>query len=222
MCDGLESRNLPEGHAVISANCLTHGRRNFVEQVVNFPHECQHVLQELRKVYRIEAACNKARLSKEQRLAVHQRDSAPILNALKARMEQEQRDKLVEPNSGLGKAYRYMLKRWDKLTLFLRKAGAPLDNNICERALKMAIRHRRSSLFYRSERGAEIGDMFMSLIYTAELRGENPFEYLTAVLRNEKAVADNPAQWLPWTYRATLARMAEPASASTVASSAAV
>ena len=74
----------------------------------------------------------------------------------------------------------------------------------------MAIRHRRNSLFYRSERGAEIGDMFMSLIHTAQLRGENPFEYLVAVLRNEKAVAECPADWLPWTYRATLARMATP------------
>jgi transposase len=209
MCDGLESRNLPQGHAVTSANCLTHGRRNFIDQVVNFPRECQHVLEELRKVYRIEAACRKARLSKEERLAVHERDSTPIMNALKARMEEDLRDKRVEPNSGLGNAYRYMLKRWDKLTLFLRKAGAPLDNNACERALKMAIRHRRSSLFYRSERGAQTGDMFMSLIYTAELRGENPFEYLTAVLRNEKAAAASPAQWLPWTYRAALARMAE-------------
>jgi hypothetical protein len=63
-----------------------------------------------------------------------------------------------------------MLKRWDKLTFFLRRAGVPLDNNTCERVLKMAIRHRRNSLFYRSERGAEIGDMFMSLIHTAERR----------------------------------------------------
>lgn len=204
MCDGLESRNLPEGHAVTSANCLTHGRRNFVDQVVNFPRECQHVLHGLREVYRIEAACRKARLSKEERLVVHQRDSAPIMNALKTRMEEDLRDKRVEPNSGLGNAYKYMLRRWDKLTLFLRKAGAPLDNNSCERALKLAIRHRRNSLFYRSERGAQTGDMFMSLIYTAELRAQNPFEYLTAVLRNDKAAAANPAQWLPWTYRATL------------------
>lgn len=71
----------------------------------------------------------------------------------------------------------------------------------------MAIRHRRNSLFYRSERGAKIGDMFMSLIHTAELRAENPFEYLTAVLRNHKAVALCPADWLPWTYRATLSRL---------------
>lgn len=209
MCDGLASRNLPKGHSVVESNCLTHGRRNFVDQVVNFPSECRHVLQELRKVYRVDAQCKKACLSPADRLAIHQRDSEPVMEGLKKRMQSELDEKRVEPNSGLGKAYKYMLKRWDKLTLFLRKAGAPIDNNVCERALKLAIRHRRNSLFYRSERGAEIGDMFMSLIYTAELRGENPFEYLTAVLRNEKAVATTPADWLPWTYRATLERSAE-------------
>jgi len=208
MCDGLQSRNLPRGHDVTEANCLTHGRRNFVDQHASFPDDCRYMLLQLRKVYRVEALCKKRRLSKEDRLAVHQRDSEPIMTALKARMEEDLRDKRVEPNSGLGKAYKYMLKRWDKLTLFLRKAGAPIDNNACERALKMAIRHRRNSLFYRSERGAEVGDMFMSLINTAELRGENPFEYLTAVLSNETAAAACPADWMPWTYRATLERMA--------------
>ncbi len=221
MCDGLDSRNLPKGHQVTPSNCLTHGRRNFVDEVVNFPSDCRHVLEELRKVYRVEAQYKKACLSKEERLAAHQRDSAPVMEALKAHMEADLRDKRVEPNSGLGKAYNYMLKRWDKLTLFLRKAGAPIDNNACERALKMAIRHRRGSLFYRSERGAEIGDMFMSLIYTAELRDENPVEYLTAVLRNEKAAAESPADWLPWTYRATLARIAQAAQPSVLPSSAA-
>jgi transposase len=207
MSDGLDTRNVPKGHPVNEANCITHGRRKFVDQIVNFPRECEHVLEELRKVYRVDALCKKVGLSKQERLELHQRESAPIMNALKSHMEKELDEKRVEPNSGLGQAYKYMLKRWDKLTLFLRKAGAPLDNNACERALKMAIRHRRNSLFYRSDRGAEIGDMFMSLIYTAELHGENPFEYLTAVLRNEKAAADNPADWLPWTYRQSLARM---------------
>jgi transposase len=210
MSDGLESRNLPKGHAVFEANCLTHGRRNFVDQLANFPDECRLVIEELRKVYRVDAQCKKSRMSPAERLAIHQRDSAPIMNELQKRMQTELDEKRVEPNSGLGKAYKYMLKRWDKLTLFLRRAGAPLDNNVCERALKMSIRHRRNSLSYRSERGAEIGDMFMSLIYTAQLRGENPFEYLVAVLQNEKAAAANPADWLPWTYRAALASMTDP------------
>jgi hypothetical protein len=120
-------------------------------------------------------------------------------------MQAQLDDKLVEPNSGLGEALSYMLRRWDKLTLFLRVAGAPLDNNVVELALKRSIRHRRNSLFYRSERGAKVGDMFMSLIYTAELHDENPFDYLAALQHNADAVADDPEAWLPWTYRATIA-----------------
>lgn len=207
MSDGLESRNVPEGHAVIESNCLAHARRGFVDQLSNFPSECRHVIILLRKVYRVEAECKEAQLSPAERLERHQRDTAPIMAELKAWLETQLRDKLVEPNSELGKAFKYVLKRWDRLTLFLRIPGVPIDNNLCERTLKMAIRHRRNSLFYRSERGAKIGDMFMSLIHTAELRAENPFEYLTAVLRNHKAVALCPADWLPWTYRATLSRL---------------
>jgi transposase len=112
----------------------------------------------------------------------------------------------VELNSGLGDTFEYLLKRWDKLTLFLRIPGAPIDNNICERVLKMTIRHRNNSLFYRSQRGARVSDIYMALIYTAELHGENPFEYLVALLVHSAAAAADPATWLPWTFRATLAR----------------
>ena len=51
----------------------------------------------------------------------------------------------MEPNSALGGAISYLLKHWEKLTLFLRVAGAPLDNNLCERALKKAILHRKNA-----------------------------------------------------------------------------
>ena len=95
-----------------------------------------------------------------------------------------------------------------KFTLFLRAPGAPLDNNICERALKMAIKHRNGSLFYRILHGARVGDVYMSLIHTTERCGEKPFDYLTALQRYHKAVAEKPAEWLPWNYRDTLARMA--------------
>ena len=77
----------------------------------------------------------------------------------------------MEPNSGLGQAISYLLKHWEKLTLFLRAAGAPIDNNLVERALKKAILHRKNSLFYKTRRGAEMGDPFMSLIHTCELNG---------------------------------------------------
>lgn len=206
MSDGLESRNVPKGHVVVESNCLTHARRGFVDQLSNFPAECRHVIGQLREVYRVDGECSDAQVSAEERLDCHQQKSAPVMAELKIWIETQLSEKRVEPNSELGKAYKYVLKRWDRLTLFLRIPGVPIDNNLCERILKMAIRHRNNSLFYRSERGAEVGDMFMSLIHTAELRGENPFEYLTAVLQNEKAAARDPADWLPWSFRATLAR----------------
>jgi transposase len=84
--------------------------------------------------------------------------------------------------------------------------GAPLDNNVCERILKKAILHRKNALFYRTLNGAHVGDVFMSLIHTAELNQIAPFEYLVALQRNAAAVAANPADWMPWDYKATLAQ----------------
>jgi hypothetical protein len=119
-------------------------------------------------------------------------------------LKEQLEGKLVEPNSSLGKAIKYMLKRWKKLTRFLEIPGAPLENSICERALKMAIRHRRNSLFYKTENGARIGDLFMSLIHTCQLSSVNPFDYLTQLLRNKEAIARSPADWMPWNYHHTL------------------
>ena len=96
-----------------------------------------------------------------------------------------------------------MLRHWQALTLFLRVAGAPLDNNICERALKMAIRHRKNSLFYRTPRSARVGDIFMSLIHTCRLCKANPFDYLTELEHHAEEVAANPGKWMPWNYRQT-------------------
>nr|MDQ6926141.1 IS66 family transposase [Candidatus Eremiobacteraeota bacterium] len=205
MADGLD-RNAPNDHAVVASNCIVHGRRNFVDERENFPDECQHVLEELAKVFHNDSLSAKQGLSDADRLAFHQRESAPVMTALAAWMQAALDERRVEPNSGLGHAFRYMQKRWDKLTLFLRVEGAPLDNNICERVLKVPIRQRRSSLFYRNENGARVGDIFMALIHTAKLHDENPFEYLVALLQHERDVADHPADWLPWNFRSALAR----------------
>jgi len=90
----------------------------------------------------------------------------------------------------------------------LRAPGAPLDNNLCERALKKAILHRKNSLFYKTPNGARVGDMYMSLIHTCELCGVSPFDYLTELHRHVDALAAHPEQWLPWSYRATLESLA--------------
>ena len=126
--------------------------------------------------------------------------------ALEQWMQTQFAQRTIEPNSTLGAAILYMQKRWSELTLFLRVAGAPLDNNLCERILKKAILHRRNALFYRTLNGAHVGDIFMSLIHTAELNHIAPFEYLVALQRNAATVAAHPADWMPWNYQATLAQ----------------
>ncbi len=109
----------------------------------------------------------------------------------------------VEPNSGLGEAILYTQKRWDRLTRFLEVAGVPLDNNAAERILKKAILSRKNSYFYKTARGAHVGDMYMSLIHTAELVGANPFDYLTQLQKHVKEIRSNPSQWMPWNYHET-------------------
>jgi hypothetical protein len=109
--------------------------------------------------------------------------------------------------TSLGKAFSYLQRHWNELTLFLRVKGAPLDSNAVERALKKAILHRKASLFFHNANGARVGDLYMSLIHTAELNGQNPFQYLMALLRNSEAVGQNPQQWLPWNYTETLQRL---------------
>jgi hypothetical protein len=199
MCDAL-SRNCPKDFKTILSNCLAHGRRQFVDITDNFPLECARVLKVLKIVYKNEAIAKKRAMTAAERLRFHQERSGPPMAKLRAWMERQIEDKKTEPNSGLGCAILYMLKRWGELTLFLRKAGAPLDNNICERALKKAILHRKNSLFYKTDNGAKVGDIFMSLIHTAELNGADPFDYLTRLQQHAKEVRGNPEKWMPWNY----------------------
>jgi transposase len=178
MCDAL-SRNLPGELQTILANCLAHARRQFVEVYDRFPEQCRYLLESLAVVYRNDAHARKHEMSPEERLQFHQQESQPTMQQLHDWLTRQLAEKLTEPNSGLGSAIGYMKRHWDKLTLFLRQAGAPLDNNLCERALKKAILHRKNALFYKTQNGASVGDLFMSLIYTCQLNEANPFDYLT-------------------------------------------
>ena len=208
MSDAL-SRNQPGEYETLVANCLAHSRRRFVEVAENFPEQVRHILLELREVYKTDASARKQQMSAEQRLALHQKHSGPVMERLKGWLEAQIEQRKEEPNSSLGEAIGYMHKHWDKLTLFLSVPGAPLDNNIVERALKRAIQHRKNSLFYRSENGAKVGDLFMTLIYSAELNDADPFDYLVALLRHTEAATKAPGEWLPWRYRDTLAEQTE-------------
>ena len=206
MCDAL-SRNVPKlsaGVEILLANCLAHGRRQFVEVAANFPDECRYVLEMLGQVYGYDAEARERSLTPDERLQFHQAHSGPVMEKLHQWLETQFAERKTEPNSGLGKAITYLLRHWKGLTLFLREARAPLDDNLVERALKRAVLHRKNALFYRTLNGAQVGDLFMSLIHTAELCGANSFDYLTELQRHAPELAANPTAWMPCNYRETL------------------
>lgn len=206
MCDAL-SRNTSKEFQTLLANCLVHARRNFVDVADNFPLECSYVIETLGEVYKNEKTAKEEKMTPLLRLRYHQTNSDPPMKQLHEWMTDQMDSRKVEPNAGIGKAIAYMLKHWEPLTLFLRVEGAPLDNNLCEQALKRAILHRKNSLFYKTLHGAQVGDIFMSLIHTCKLAKVNPFDYLVVLQKHTKNVIKNPQIWLPWNYKAALAAL---------------
>lgn len=191
--------------------CLVHGRRNFFKIMRFFDKECDFVLNIIGMVYANEEHCVKNKLSPKARLHYHQQYSQPLMQQLFIWLNNQLVYEQMEPNSGLGTAVQYMLRHWKPLTTFLRVAGAPLDSSWAERAIKIAIRHRRNSLFYKTNKGAQVGDCLMSIIYTAKVNGINPYDYLNALQRHADAVKANPKLWLPWNFAQTMASMAQAA-----------
>jgi transposase len=211
MCDALSwnASKLKAPGAIALAHCIPHGRRKFVEVAPNFPNECLHVLTEIAKVFHHDQVTREARMAPAERLKYHKQHSSPVMNALAAWID-EQLDGKVEPVSGLGKALKYLKKNWKPLTLFLRDGRAPLDNNICERAIKKAVLNRKNAMFYRTLNGAQVGDLYMSLVHTCELNGVNPFDYLNALQEQEpEELKDHAAEWMPWNYKARLEALAK-------------
>jgi len=200
MCDAL-SRNIPKAHEVTLIYCLAHARRKFVEIETFFPNECEFVIKHLSSVYKVDANAKHNNLSDIARLILHQKHSKPLMDNLYQWLSTQLEENLVEPNNSLGKAIKYTLKHWHPLTQFLRIPGAPLDNNVVEAALKIPIRIRKNSMFFKTKHGAFVGSMLLSIIQTCNAADINPVEYLTALQENKKLVFKEPKSWLPWCYK---------------------
>ncbi len=192
--------------------CLSHGRRKFYELLDGTDKDTQFILDLIAQVYQNERHCKHENLNDKQRLEYHQEHSKLVMDAMKIWFNNLLLFKKVEPNSRLGEAITYMLKRWGWLTQFLHVPGAALDNNICEQAIKVVIRYRKNSLFYRTFYGASIGDAMMSLLHTAVNANANIFEYLTALQEYSAYVQESPENWLPWNYIKTRAFLIDEAS----------
>jgi transposase len=197
MADALNA-NWDHETDVIEAKCMVHGRRGVWDVKDLDPEACGVVLDAISKVYKHEAET--AGMNKEERLKYYQEKSGPEMEVMKEWIERQFAERVVEPNSSVGNALQYWLNHWDGLTAFLRVAGAPLDNNAVERALKQFILMRKNSLFYKTEHGAAVGDILSSLIQTCRLNNVNPWDYLVTILRRRKDAHRDPDRFLPWNY----------------------
>jgi transposase len=183
---------------VITVKCLAHARRQFTDIEERFPEECGPVREAFATVYHYDSQTTG--MTAEQRRAHPQLHSAPVLDRLYHWIQTQFEQRRVEPNSALGKALAYLQRHWEGLTPFLRLGNAPLDTNAVERALKRIVLHRKNALFFRTEQGAAVGDLLMSVIETCRANGIRAADYRVQVMKNARAARDNPAQWLPWTY----------------------
>ena len=201
MSDAL-SRNIPSYNNIISCFCLSHGYRKFEELKSFYTVPCEKIVGMISEVYKVDYQTTD--MTDNERLKHHQRLSQPIMDKLYEYLHYLLDEKLVEPNDDLGKAINYMIKHRHELTQFLRVTGVPLDNNVLEQCLKIPIRHRKNSMFYKTKYGAPVGGILTSVIYTCILSGINPIEYLTMLQVNRDQIIKEPCAYLPWTYQDTL------------------
>jgi len=185
-------------------HCRAHGRRTCSEREDVFPDACQVVIESLKQVCDHDEEARVKQRSAAERCASHQASSRPIMEALKRWLGKQGDDRLVEPNSSLGKALASRLGHWETLTRFFSVPGAPRENNLVERALKLCIRQRKNSLCLATEHSASIASVLTSLIATCLHAGVNALEYVVALQEHRSAVFRDPAAWLPWTSQANL------------------
>jgi hypothetical protein len=173
---------------------------NFVDIIHQFSEQVEWVLERYKHIWINDDHVVKQAMSDRQRLAYHQQQSLPVMQEIRKWGIQHFKDETVEENSSLGKAIAYFNKHFDRLTLFCCVEGAKIDNNFMEAMLKLIVRNRKNSMFYKTLAGAAISDVITACLATAMQADANAFDYFNAVQRNQSKVKANPMAWMPWNY----------------------
>jgi hypothetical protein len=185
---------------MIIFKCNAHGRRKYHE-LLNFEESyCLWFLEEIGSIYKNDYECKANKYSDKERLEYHRRHSTKHVENIYRKIDELFDQKLVEPNSALGKAMRYWKNHKDGLTKFLYVAGMSLDNSIAEQLFKYIIWQRKNSYFFKTQKSANILSGFTSLIITCFLNKVNVNEYLNWLQDNWLKVRNNPKKYFPWHY----------------------
>jgi transposase len=195
---------------VLYAGCNAHAVRRFKALCERYPEQTAYALERYRKIYEAEAACVEGGKSAQERCDYHREHSRPLLREICEHGEDLFEQRLVGPNSDLGEAYTFVIDNERRLSAFARQPHAPLDNNRCERELRICVRLRESGRFFRNAIGAGVADAVLTNGGTAQAARVNLFDYFVAVQRHAADVREHPEEWVPWRYEARLAQITGP------------
>ena len=201
LADGYAGYNgVVAGNALTRAGCWLHLKRKFVEAERTAPVIAVAVVESVRALYALERAA-KALLPAE-RLALRQEKSAPIVTALRDRLDRWKLELI--PKHPMADAVNYALNQWQAMTTFLNDAAVAPDNNISEREMKRVVINRKNSLFVGNERGGRTMAILSSFTSTCRRLGIDPQLYLTQLITNLPVVKQDELDlWLPdvWKLR---------------------
>jgi len=203
MSDALSSSKTQEVET-ITASCLAHAFRNFEDIFDYWPEQCHFAMKRISEVYEFDDKASELELSPRERLEFHQTFSQPKMEEIKAWLDVQKEAPYFDPGSSLGKAIQYLCNHWEKLIRFLEIPSVPLDNNDLERCFKVPKRNQKNAYFYKTEHGALVGDIHMSIIYTCWLNEVNPLDYMVQLHYYRSEVHKNPQGFMPWNYQETL------------------
>lgn len=161
-------------------NCMAHARRKFEQALDNDRERAAYALCCMQELYAIERSIKEQGLDHEQILALRQEKSVPVVNELRAWMQENLM--AVLPKSAIGEAIGYTLPRWDKLSLYTTGGHLLIDNNLIENAIRPVAIGRKNYLFAGSHEGAKRAAMLYSFMGTCKMHDINPFEWLRDVL----------------------------------------
>jgi hypothetical protein len=214
MGDCVASNTVSEA-VVLYAGCNAHAVRRFKELLERYPEQAGYALERYGAIYDNEAHCSTVGLSGEARRDYHQRHSRGLLREIAEHGHELMEQRLVEPNSDVGEAYGYVINNERRLSAFARHPFAPLDNNACERTLRLCVQLRESARFFRNSVGASVADTLLTVGGTAKAEDRNLFDYFVAVQRHAEDVRAHPELWLPWCYEQRVAELRQSGASAT-------
>jgi hypothetical protein len=207
MVDASSNSN-PKLEWIDLGKCLSHGRRKFVDLLKSSKEYCSFFLEKIAQVYKNDSVTKEQEMSPQDRRDYHRQHSLPIMREIFREMIRLFKNKLVEPNSRLGRVFKYWLRHRYGLLAFTRVLGMPLDNNRCEGALRPIAVSRNGSYWFMTLASAMIWSGLFSLVFTCERNKINAYEYFNWLQRNWKAASQEPEKYLPWHFRGATEKIA--------------